>query len=340
MKIVAIEEHLVTSEVRDAWGRLDPADQDASLTMFSDGEVERRLRDLSDARIQHMDECGVDVQVLSLTTPGVQNLDAADAVPLARRTNDLIAEAVRRQPDRLQGFATLPTPSPDMAARELDRAVTELGFKGAMLFGRTRERSLDHPDFLPILEAAADLRVPLYVHPQIPQRAVRETYYSGFGDEIDLHFATGGLGWHLETGIQLLRLILSGAFDRLPHLQVILGHWGEVVPFYLERIDLLSKAARHLQRPVADYVRGNVHVSASGMLSQSYLSRAIEIMGVDRVLFSTDYPYVPIPEGGARRFLDEADLSQADKMKIAHGNWERLCAQGSRATRLQGERHG
>ncbi len=325
MKIVAIEEHLVMSEVRDAWARLAPADQDPSLTLFSDGEVERRLQDLSDARIGLMDACGVDVQVLSLTTPGVQNLDTVDAIPLARRTNDLIAEAVRRRPDRFQGFATLPTPSPHAAARELDRAVTEMGFKGAMLCGRTRERSLDHPDFLPIFEVAASLRVPLYIHPQIPQRAVRETYYSGFGDELDLHFATGGLGWHLETGIQLIRLILSGIFDRLPALQVILGHWGEVVPFYLERIDVLSKAARHLQRPVADYVRGNVHVSPSGMLSQSYLSWAVEVMGADRILFSTDYPYVPIPDDGARRFLDESGLSPADKAKIAHGNWDRLC---------------
>ena len=326
MRIVAIEEHLVTRELRDAWSRLDPTQQDASLTLFSDGEIERRLEDLSDARVRHMDACGVDVQVLSLTTPAVQNLDPFEAMPLARRTNDLIAEAVRGRPDRFEGFATLPTPAPDEAARELVRAVTVLGLKGAMLCGRTRNRNLDHPDFLPIFEAAAGLRVPLYIHPQIPQRAVCDALYSGFGEELDLHLATGGLGWHVETGTQLVRLILSGLFDRLPDLQVILGHWGEVVPFYLERIDLLSKAARDLRRPIADYVRANVYVTPSGMLSQRYLSWALDVMGADRILFSTDYPYVPIPDGGARRFLEEAGLSLVDGERIAHGNWDRLCA--------------
>ncbi len=294
--------------------------------MFSDGEIERRLTDFSDARLHNMDVCGVDVQVLSLTTPAVQNLDPSEAVSLARHTNDLIAEAVRRRPDRFEGFATLPTPAPDEAARELDRAVNRLGLKGAMLCGRTRDRNLDHSDFLPIFEVAAGLRVPVYIHPQIPQRAVRDALYSGFGEELDLHLATGGLGWHVETGIQLVRLILAGIFDRFPDLQLILGHWGEVVAFYLERVDLLSKAAHHLRRPVAEYIRANLHITPSGMLSQRYLSWALDVMGADRILFSTDYPYVPIPNGGARRFLEEAGLSPADRERIAHGNWDRLCA--------------
>ena len=326
MRIVALEEHFVTREIRDAWSRLDPAHQDGSLKLFNGGEIEARLEDLSDARVRHMDACGIDVQVLSLTTPGVQNLSAADAVSLARRCNDLVAATVRSRPDRFEGFATLPTPSPKKAARELDRAVAKLGLRGAMLCGRTRERSLDHPGFLEIYEVAASLRVPIYIHPQIPPRAVRDAYYSGFGDELDLHFATGGLGWHFETGVQLLRLILSGVFDRLPDLQVILGHWGEVVLFYLERVELLSKAARGLQRPIADYVRQNVHVTPSGMFGQRYLSWARDVIGADRILFSTDYPYVPIPAGGARRFLEEAGLSPEERKKIAHGNWDRLCA--------------
>lgn len=326
MRIVAVEEHFATREMRDAWSRLDPAWQDDSRKLFGEGHFDSQLDDLADARIRRMDAGGVDVAVLSLTTPGVQNVDVADAASLARRANDLIARAVRARPDRFEGFATLPTPSPEEAARELDRAVTVLGLKGAMLFGRTRDRNMDHPAFWPIYKAAARLRVPLYIHPQIPQRAVRDAYYSGFGDEVDLFFATGGLGWHLEAGIQFLRLVLAGVFDRYPSLQVILGHWGEVVPFYLERIKVLSHAARHLRRPVADYVRENAYVSPSGIFSQSYLSRAIEVMGADRILVSTDDPYVPVPNGGARRFIEEAVISQDDKAKIAHGNWDRLCA--------------
>lgn len=326
MRVVALEEHFLTLDVRNAWGALAPAERDGSLTLFSDGEIGARLDDLSAARIARMDSAGVDVAVLSLTTPGVQNLGASEAVPLARRTNDLLAEAVRRHPDRFEGFATLPTPDPKAAARELERAVTALGFRGAMLHGRTRDRNLDHPDFLPVLEASAALRVPLYIHPQIPQPMVREALYAGLGDELDLHLATGGLGWHVETGIQALRLILAGTFDRFPELQVILGHWGEVVLFYLERVNVLSQAARHLRRPVADYVRSNLHVTPGGIFSPRYLSWALDIIGAERILFATDDPYVPMSKGGARRFLEEAVLSGADRARIAHGNWDRLRA--------------
>lgn len=324
MRLVALEEHILLPAVREAWLALDPQYQDDGFRMFDTKEIEHQLADLSAERLRRMDETGVDMQVLSLTTPAVQNLEPATSVALAREVNDLIATSVAAQPDRFDGFATLPTPDPRKAAKELQRAVTELGLKGAMLCGRTRERNLDHPDFRPIFEAAEELRVPLYIHPQTPQRAIRDIYYSGFNEQLDIAFATGGIGWHYETGIQLLRLILAGTFDRHPNLQVILGHWGEVVLFYLERIDVMSKLHNGLQRPVADYVRTNVYVTPSGVLSQSYLQRSIEILGADRILFSTDYPFVFSPDGGARRFLEEAALNSADKEKIAHGNWDRL----------------
>lgn len=323
---MAIKEHFLTREVRNAWSALAPAQQDGSLTLMSDGETGAMLDDLSDVRIARMDACGVDVQVLSLTTPAVQNLDPAVAGSLARRTNDVLAEAVGRRPDRFEGFATLPTPLPAEAARELERAVSGLKLKGAMLCGRTREHNLDHPEFLPIFEVAAHLRVPLYIHPQIPQPTVREALYSGFSDELDLFLATGGLGWHLETGIQIVRLILAGVFDRFPDLQIITGHWGEVVLFYLERVAVLSKVARHLDRPVTDYFRFNVSVTPSGMFSQRYLAWAMDVLGPDRIMFSTDYPYQLASGAAARRFLEEAALSAEDKCKITHGNWDRLCA--------------
>ncbi len=324
MKLIGLEEHLVTDEVIDAWSRLDPANQDAMARTIDRSDLKARLADVESARFEAMDETGVDVQVLSLMPPGVQSLDPRESVALAERINDLIAATVRGKPARFEGFATLPTPSPEAAARELRRGVTELGLKGAMLCGRTRDRNIDHPDFRPIFQAAADLGVPLYIHPQTPQRAVREAYYSGFGEALDLAFATSGIGWHYETGIQFLRLILAGTFDRHPDLQVILGHWGEVVLFYLDRIDGLSRMSDTLERPVADYVRRNLVVTPSGMFSQSYLQRSIEILGVDRVMFSTDYPFRFAPNGGARAFLRDAALSEEDKAKIAHGNWERL----------------
>jgi hypothetical protein len=323
MKIIAIEEHFLTKDVRDAWAHLAPSDQDSGQGLHL-GEIEDRLDNLSDGRIQLMDESGVAVQVLSLTTPALHILEPGQrVVDLAQRTNDLIAATVHARPDRFQGFATLPTPSPQEAARELERSVRELGLKGALLCGRTRQKNLDHPDFLPLFETASHLRVPLFIHPQIPQRAVREVYYSGFDPQVDLAFATIGLGWHYESGIQMLRLILAGVFDRFPDLQIILGHWGEVVLFYTERLNALNRVAK-LQRPILDYMRQNLYVTPSGMFSQSYLQRTLEIVGAERILFSTDFPYQYRPGGGPRMFLENAALSAEQKDNFAHGNWERL----------------
>src|SRR5580658_10611615 len=147
-----------------------------------------------------------------------------------------------------------------------------------MLCGRTREKNLDHPDFLPLLQTATRLGVPLFVHPQIPQRAVREVYYSGFSDLIDTAFAAFGLGWHYEAGVQFVRLILAGVFDRFPNLQIILGHWGEVVLFYIERLKSLARVAK-LERPVEEHFKRNLYVTSSGMWNQMYLQRALEIVG-------------------------------------------------------------
>ncbi len=322
MKIVGIEEHFLTSDIRRAWTASPLADQDAGLDLHL-GEIENRLDDLSEDRIRLMNESGVDMQVLSLTTPGLHNLGGVESVELARRTNDLISATVARRPDRFEGFAALPTPAPNEAARELDRCVCNLGLKGAMLCGRTREKNLDHSDFLPMFEVASNLRVPLYIHPQIPQRAVRDIYYSGFSSGVDLAFATFGLGWHYESGIQFLRLILAGVFDRFPDLQIVLGHWGEVVLFYTERLNALNRATK-LQRSVTDYMRQNLYVTPSGMFSHSYLQRSIETIGIDRIMFSSDYPYQYQPNNGARNFLEKAILSPGEKEKIAHLNWERL----------------
>jgi uncharacterized protein len=325
MKTVGLEEHFATAEVIAAWQSVDPALRDLAVEMSTGNDKQHLLLDLADQRIARMDQTGIDVQVLSVTTPGVQSLEPSRAVPLARAANDRMAETIRARPDRFQGFATLPTTAPDDAARELRRAVVELGLNGAMLFGRTGERNLDHPEFLPILEVAADLRVPIYLHPQSPLPPVRRAYYERFDHALNTAFATGGIGWHYETGIQALRLILSGVFERLPDLHVILGHWGEVVLFYLDRIDMMSAPAR-LPRKVSEYFATNISVTPSGIFSQRYLRWAVEILGIDRVLLATDYPFALFNDRAARRFLEAADLSGADRDKIAFGNWARLCA--------------
>lgn len=324
MRLIAVEEHFLTRAVREAWVGAAADDPTAA---FDRGEIGTRLEDLGEGRIARMDEAGIDLQVLSLTTPGLHNLAAADSIALARRTNDLIAETVARRPDRFQGFATLPMPAPDAAPRELEWAIRDLGLKGAMVSGRTGDKHLDHPDFQPLLACAAALGVPIFIHPQIPLRAVREANYSGFGPETDLALAAYGLGWHYEAGLQFVRLMVSGTFDRHPGLQIILGHWGEMILFYLERLAALQRAAK-LDRPIAEYARTNLYVTGSGMFSMEYLRRCIEIVGADRILFSTDYPYQYRPGGEARRYLDQIPLDDDHKAKLAHGNWERLTGRG------------
>ena len=329
-KLISIEEHFVTPQIRAAWAASAVGQE--GTAGFDRGEIEARLDDLGEYRLSLMDESGVDVQVLSVTTPALHNLEPEQSVTLARQTNDLVAATVAKYPTRFEGFATLPTAAPQGAARELERCITQLGFAGTMLCGRTREKNLDHPDFSPIFETSEKLRAPIFIHPQIPQRAVRDVYYSGFGDTIDTAFATFGLGWHYEAGIQFVRLMLAGVFDRHPDLQIILGHWGEVVLFYLERLSSLARVAP-LQRPVADYVRQNLYITPSGMWSQPYLQRTLEIVGPERILFSTDYPYQYRPGRPGRTFLEDAALSPEDKERFAHGNWERLSAAVQRSER-------
>ncbi|MBX5181482.1 MULTISPECIES: amidohydrolase family protein [unclassified Rhizobium] len=325
MKIIAIEEHVLPNDVRHAWNTVSGAD-DGTLGL-NPGVIGERLADLGEQRLALMDETGVDVQVLSLTTPGLNNL-GHHGIDLARRANDLLAEAVGANPSRFQAMAALPSADADAAALELRRSVEELGCKGAVLFGRVGDKNLDHSIFEPTFACAAELNVPLLIHPQIPQTNVRGSYYAGFGAPIDLALSTFALGWHFEAGIQFVRLILGGIFDRYPNLQVILGHWGELVLFYLERLVMLDRVSG-LQRPFIDYVHGNLYLTASGMFNPAYLQQAVNAVGIDRILFSTDYPYQYRPGGDARRFVDVLELDDVSKSKFAYRNWERLTGGGS-----------
>jgi uncharacterized protein len=325
MRTVGTEEHFVSEQVLAAYTDAEGAAAAGSGPFVPPGELGERLAEVGERRIAAMDAAGLDVQVISLTAPGVDELPADVAAGLQVQTNDLIAEHVAAHPDRLQGFATLAMSAPAAAAAELERAVTRLGLQGALLFGRTGERNLDHADHWPVFEAAAALRAPLYIHPQIPQAPVREALYSGFGDAIDTAFATHGIGWHYESGVQFMRLALAGVFDRFPDLQVMLGHWGEVVLFFLERADGLAALAE-LPLSFTEYVRRNAHVTAGGVYSARYLRWAIEVVGVERVMFATDYPYRPAPEGGVERFLTDAGLQGAELDRVAGGNWDALVA--------------
>lgn len=320
-KLIAIEEHFLTPGIRAAWAASAIGTEGTSG--FDRGEVEARLDDLGDERLALMNESGVDVQVLSVTTPALHNLEPEESILLARQTNDLVASVVAKHPGRFEGFATLPTAAPDAAAEELERCVRELGLKGWMSCGRTREKNLDHPDFRPILRTAARLGVPVFIHPQIPQRAVRDVYYSGFGEPIDTAFAAFGMGWHYEAGMQFLRLVLAGVFEELPEFQIILGHWGEVVLFFVERMGGLAHVGK-LPRPIIETMRRNLYVTSSGMWNEEYLRRTVEIVGPERILFSTDFPYQYRPGREARAFFESVPLTAEEKQMFGHENWERL----------------
>lgn len=321
MRIVALEEHFVVPELLDAWRRVSGGEVHGA----GDDPLSRRLREVGEERIAAMDDQGVDVQVLSLTSPGVQNLGAADAVHVAREANDALAGIVAAHPDRFQAFAAIPTPDPEQAAAELERAVTGLRFRGALLNGRTGTTNADAREFDDLYGVAARLRAPLYLHPQTPVAPVRSQYYSGLGDDVDFAFANHGIGWHYETGVQLLRMILSGVFDRHPELQVIVGHWGEVVLFFLERFEAgMGRTGLHLERGIQEVFRQNVGVTGSGMLSERYLRWTAEVVGVERILYATDYPYVPTGGGRARAFLETAPFTEAERASVGAGAWERL----------------
>ncbi len=325
MTIYGLEEHMATTEVVEAWKRADPGLTEPMMRWAVEGDVTQALLDLDDGRLAAMDDAGIDVAVLSVTTPGLQSLSAADAVALQGSTNDAIAAAVGRHPERLQGFATLATPAPRLAAAELQRAVVELGLNGAMVNARSGDCNVDAIEFWDIYEAAADLRAPIYLHPRAPRPVVNEAYYGGFGDPVDGLLATGAIGWHFDAGLTLLRMITGGLFDRFPDLQVILGHWGEVVLFYLDRIAVLDRVAK-LQRPVAEYFGSNVFVTPGGIASQKYFRWAVETVGVERVMYASDYPFNRERDGSVPAFLAESGLSVSERELVAHGNWEKLVA--------------
>ncbi|HUB62117.1 MAG TPA: amidohydrolase family protein [Puia sp.] len=286
-------------------------------------EVPAKLMELGKQRLAEMDAAGIDMQVLSLNSPGVEQLGDAEAVAAARETNEFLAAAIHAHPDRFGGFAALPLARPEAAATELERTVHDYGFKGAIINGHIRERYLDNHFFWPVLEAAEALGVPIYLHPTHPPKAVMDIYYSGFSPEVDGILSRPGWGWHIETAVHVIRMILGGVFDRWPNLQVIVGHLGEGLPFMLERMDaVLAPRLTKLERPVGAYLRENVYYTTSGWNYPAPFLNLLAEVGIDRIMFSCDYPYGSMAK--SRAFLDGLPVSDADRQKMAYANAEKL----------------
>jgi predicted TIM-barrel fold metal-dependent hydrolase len=282
----------------------------------------RKALEMGAPRLAEMDAAGIDMQVLSYGG-FPQLLPTAQAIDLNRAANDRLAAATVAHPTRFAGFATLPWQAPDAAARELERAVKQLGLKGALINGRPGETFLDDPRYVPLLAAFNELNVPLYVHPGLPLPAVQAPYYGGLERELCARLSMFAWGWHNEAGIQVLRMLLAGVFDRYPRLQVISGHWGEMVPFYLQRVeDSIPQEASGLARPIVQTYREHVYVSPSGMLTLPHFQFIHALMGAERILYSIDYPYQSLD--GARAFIEGLPVSDAEKFMIAQGNAEKL----------------
>lgn len=316
MRTITLEEHFITESFLRATSAY------ATPQMAA---VQRKLLDLGAGRIADMDAADIDFQVLSLVTMDLDTLDAAQASALVRDVNDELAAAMRAYPARLGGFATLALNDANGAAAELDRCVSRLGFRGALVSGMVDGLFLDDPRFLPFFEAAAHLEVPVYLHPAPPPEPVRQAYFAGLSGDLGQMLSIAGWGWHAETGLHTLRLIVSGLFDRLPTLQLIIGHMGEGLPYALARSSgILSHAAPHLRQPVAEYFRSNIHLTTSGYFTQPPLRCAIDVIGIDRILFSVDYPFSPNTRGQA--FLQGLPdlLGEEDLARLAHRNAESL----------------
>jgi 5-carboxyvanillate decarboxylase len=288
-------------------------------------DITERLQDLGERRIHDMNATGITMQILSLTSPGVQIFpDATYATALAMSANDELAETIRKYPSRYAGLAAIAPQDPAAAAKELERGVRKLGLKGAIINSHTRGEYLDDEKFWPIFEAAEALNVPIYLHPNTPSPAmIRPFMERGLDGAV--------FGFAVETGLHMLRIVVSGVFDRFPKLQIVTGHLGEGLPYWFFRIDFMHGASvragryeslKPLQRRASDYLKENFYYTTSGMAWQPPILYAQSVVGMDRVMYAMDYPYQFVPD--EVKVTDELPISDTDKLKFYQSNAERV----------------
>jgi 5-carboxyvanillate decarboxylase len=279
-----------------------------------------QLTDIGEKRIHDMDVSGIDKQVLSLTAPGVQVFDAATANSLATSTNDQLAAAIRKYPERFAGLAAVAPQDPKAAAKEMERCIRKLGLHGVIINSHTNGEYLDDPKYWEIFEAAQALNASIYIHPQTPPPDMVMPYLKrGFERAI--------MGFAHEVSVHILGLITSGVFDRFPRLKIVIGHGGEGLPYMLYRIDYMYENARYpfmkkVNRLPSDYMKENIYITTSGLPWAPAITMAQSVLGMDRVLYAMDYPYQFVPEEVT--LTDNFPLSPADKKKLFQLNAEKV----------------
>lgn len=329
MKIITIEEHIGSRKINEeARKYCDPTIDkkqidDKLAAMYPKFSDVPALYDMN-RRLEFMADNGVEMQVLSYSNTIPRDIPAEKERYYYALANDELKRVVDADTKRFAAFATLPMQDGYAAAKELERCVTQLGFKGALLDARPNGYDFDDELYLPLFEKAAELDVPLSLHPSFVDKRVANYYYRGSWNTVtELMVGSAGFGWHLDVGISLLRLVLAGIFDRYPTLKIISGHWGEVVVYYLDRMQMLAPERTGLNKPIADYYRENVWYTPSGLLSQADMEYCLKMFGTDHIIWSLDYPYVPLRDSD-KWLLNNSALSDLDKEKIAHLNAEKL----------------
>lgn len=327
-RLVATEEAFLTPQQAASFRSMAATewhDPDVNMwrSFLSNEPLIRRLLDFDQERLAIMDQFGVDMHVLSLTAPGVQLLDADAATKMAAEANDLLADTVKKHPTRYAGLASFAPQDPKSAAKEIQRAMTDLKLHGLIVNSHTNGEYLDDPKFWPIFEAATALDAAIYIHPRnLPQHA----------DDIlqaTLNLDGAIWGFQVETGLHAMRLIVGGVFDKFPNLKIVLGHMGEAVPYWLYRIDYMydvytsrGRDAHKIKRKPSEYVKDNFLITSSGVNDHNVLKYCHSALGPDNIMFAIDYPYQETE--GAARFMQTAPLPEPDVEKIAHGNAERI----------------
>lgn len=341
---IALEEAFLVPEVAEAYLAVSEdvlaADRDLvqmQMMLRHIPHIRDRLLDLGEGRLALMDAGGVDVAVLSLVAPGVQSFGAEQGAELARVANDRLAAAVAAHPDRFVGFAAFAPQDPDAAAAEIERAVRDLGMKGALVNSHTHGTYLDDPRAAPIFEVLTALDVPLYIHPRNPPADMVRYLESAGPASPEAHpgvrHAGGGpriteafWGFHMETSLHVARMIVSGVFERHPTLQVVLGHLGEGIPAVLERMDWAARLGFGLARPPSETFRRNIWLTTSGLMDHELghlgLRFALDVVGAERMMFAADHPFGSME--GTLAAVRHAGLDEATLEAVLHGNAERL----------------
>lgn len=325
VRIVTLEEHLsfpaMTQKIPEQATGKNAIEHSPAIQ-----KVAPKLADITGERLRSMDDNGITMQILSVSGSGADLLNAESGPMFAREYNDNIANKIKDYSSRFSAFAHLPMSAPEAAADELERTVKSYGFKGALINGLTNDEFLDHPKFSPIFKRAEQLDVPIYLHPGLPPQSVVDAYYSNLPKEAGMLLSIAGWGWHSETAIHILRLFVSGIFDRYPKLKLIIGHMGEMIPMMMARCDNAFKPGQAgiNERTLIDTLREQVHITTSGLFTLPPLITAIDTFGIDNIMFSVDYPFSTNEQG--KQYLEsiKSKLGEEQLNKIAHTNADKL----------------